>query len=207
MKTSFLCCSSALILTGVAVAGEPGKVQREVWKEIPGSGTWYLKNDPKFRGAPDLTEVIEGIEPKPNAGDNYGERLRGYVIAPASGEYRLYIAGDDNCELWLGEGESKFKTSKIAWILGTGFGFDRDWSKPRQWRKNPTQESAPIKLEAGKKYFFEVIHKEGVGADHVSVGWLTPGRKEIEVVPASALESYASGADPEDVDCDELADQ
>ena len=33
--------------------------------------------------------------------DNYGTRIRGYIHAPATGDYTFWISGDDNCELWL----------------------------------------------------------------------------------------------------------
>ena len=120
MKPGLLHLSLIALVTATAFGGERGKMQREVWKEIDGSGTWHLKNDAKFNQGPDVTELIEGISPPENAGDNYGQRLRGYLHAPQSGEYRFYIAGDDNCELWLGESDSKFSAAKISWIVGLG---------------------------------------------------------------------------------------
>ena len=49
-------------------------------------------------------------------------------------------------------------------------------SKPtaiHQWNLAPNQRSAWLKLEAGKRYYIEILHKAGTGPnDHWSVGWL-----------------------------------
>jgi hypothetical protein len=48
-------------------------------------------------------------------------------------------------------------------------------------------------LEKDKRYYIEVLHKEGIGGDHVGVGWLLPGEKGFkpcEVVPGSVLSPF-----------------
>ena len=57
------------------------------------------------------------------------------------------------------------------------------------------QKSSLIALKAGRRYFFEVLHKEGTGADHFAVGWSKPGESTAtatEVVPSYALSSYSA---------------
>src|SRR5690606_33459432 len=36
------------------------------------------------------------------------------------------------------------------------------------------QRSVVIALERGRQYYFEVLHKQSAGTDHVQVGWLRP---------------------------------
>ena len=47
---------------------------------------------------------------------------------------------------------------------------------PRSWEKlDPESISKLVRLEAGKRCFIEVLHKEGNGGDHVSVAWRKAG--------------------------------
>lgn len=98
-----------------------------------------------------------------NEGKNYGSRIRGYIHAPASGDYVFWISGDDQAELWLSEDESPSNKRKIAEAKNN--------SSMRQWEKHPHQKSEEIWLEKGRKYYIEVLHKENEGGDHVAVGW------------------------------------
>jgi hypothetical protein len=49
----------------------------------------------------DSTRLLTSFEGPVNVGSYYGSRISGYVHAPVSGNYVFYIAGDNNCELWL----------------------------------------------------------------------------------------------------------
>ena len=40
--------------------------------------------------------------------------MRGWVVAPVSGNYRFWIVGDRDFELWLSGDPSKFHKRKIA---------------------------------------------------------------------------------------------
>lgn len=51
-------------------------------------------------------DEIANFEVPSNAGDNDGARVRGYLTAPATGNYRFWIAGDDQASLYLGSNES-----------------------------------------------------------------------------------------------------
>ena len=41
--------------------------------------------------------------------------------------------------------------------------------------RTPNQQSSPILLTAGQKYYVEVLQKEGSGGDNVAVAWQGPG--------------------------------
>ena len=116
----------------------------------------------KFHQAPDIHELVLGAESS-LAADNYGSRLRGTVTAPVTGSYTFWVAGDDGVEMWLSTDDRKFNRQRVAWHTG--------YTDPQQWDKFGTQQSAPVQLVAGQKYYLEVLHKEGHGGDHVSVAW------------------------------------
>ncbi|MCX7590647.1 MAG: PA14 domain-containing protein, partial [Kiritimatiellae bacterium] len=121
--------------------------------------------------SPVRREFIPSLETPPDQGDAYGQRLRGYVHPPATGEYVFSIASDDGSELWLSTDDSPWKKRPVAWVDG--------WTGYRQFDKYPTQSSRPIQLESGRSYYMEVLHKEGFGGDHLSVAWKGPGVEGI----------------------------
>jgi hypothetical protein len=155
---------------------------------------------PKFLGVPSYQTLNAGAETMANVADTYGERLRGTLLAPVTGDYEFYIAADDNAELWLSTDDRKFHKKRIAFIDGTG---GAGYTALREWGKLPSQRSAPIHLEQGKRYFIEALHKEGLGGDHVSLAWRQPGGV-IEVIPAQQLRSFSW--DMDDLDDDYLPD-
>lgn len=187
-----------VLMPSILSAGEIGKMKREVWTGIGGNAISDLTGHTKFYGTPDIIETIDGSEAPSNWGENYGQRLRGYIIAPESGDYTFWIAGDDNCELSLSTDDSKFNKQRVAHISQWG-----GWAAPQQWDKFTSQKSAPIALVAGQKYFIEALQKEGGGGDNLAIAWQTPSGQR-ELIPVSALESFT--VDPGDVDDDGLKD-
>ncbi|HWN94780.1 MAG TPA: PA14 domain-containing protein, partial [Methylomirabilota bacterium] len=72
-------------------------VAREVWTGVPGTA---IKDIPLHAPA-SQTNNIGNLEGLTNFGDNYGERVRGYLIAPVTGNYYFWIAGNSSAELWI----------------------------------------------------------------------------------------------------------
>jgi hypothetical protein len=131
---------------------------------------------------PSASYQLTSFETKTNQGNNYGERIRGYLCVPQNGSYTFYIAGDDRCELWLSSDDDPAKKVKIASVpYFTGV---------REWNKYPAQKSVAISLVAGKKYYIEALHKEGPYADNLAVGWQTSSTDPISVIPGSSLSPY-----------------
>jgi len=49
--------------------------------------------------------------------------------------------------------------------------FETNWSSARVWQLGGAEESAPITLVGGQKYYIEALHKEGTGGDNLAVAW------------------------------------
>jgi len=150
----------------------------------------------KYLGQPDFQELLEGASySHVNVVDNFGQRLRGTVTAPVSGLYTFWIASDDSSELWLSSDDHKFQKQKIASLDG--------WLTYGDFDRGASQESAPILLQAGRKYYIEIVHKESEGGAHAEVAWQQPGGQR-EIIPSQYLASFIKELD--DLDDDDLPD-
>jgi len=161
------------------VAGEASGVLYEAWSGIGGYDVANLTQNAKFQGPPERREVLRDFEAPTDWGENYGARLRGYLIPPVGGSYVFRISADDKAELWLSTTASPADKTLIAEVT--------DWVPPRIWQQQPAQTSQPIALRAGQPYYVEVLHKESVGGDHVAVGWQMPDGALEQPIPGARL--------------------
>ena len=161
------------------IASDRGSITTEIWNGINGTDVSDLTSNANFPASPDSATSLTSLESTTNSGDNFGQRIRGYIHAPTTGPYTFYIAGDESAELWLSNSATETGKALIATVdAATG---------NRDWLASATQESGPVYLTAGQKYYVEVLHKESSGSDHVSVGWIQPGTDTIEVIEGQHL--------------------
>ena len=172
--------AGARLTVGASACTASGSILREYWANVKG----YLISSIPVTTAPTATTQLTSFEAPANVADNYEQRIRGYICAPATGNYTFYIAGDDNTELWLSTNDNPVDKQKIA--------YSTSWTKAREWTKYATQKSAVITLQANTKYYLEALQKEGNREDHLSVGWMTPGSSSITVIPGSVLSPFTS---------------
>jgi len=164
--------------TCATVCSATGSILQEVWLNRAGS----LISDIPVNTPPSASYQLTSFETATNVGNNYGQRIRGYLCVPQNGNYTFYIAGDDRCELWLSTDDDPMKKTKIASVpYYTGV---------REWNKYASQKSVPIALAAGKKYYIEALHKEGPYSDNLAVGWQSSPTSPISVIPGSNLSPY-----------------
>ena len=172
---------SGSAILNVRIIATDGSISRDVWTGIPGNQV----NAIPLATTPTSTGTLTTLEGPQNSGDDYGARIRGYITAPASGIYKFWLTADEAAELWISNDEEEVNSFKRA-ELTAPVAF-RDWAAGAA--------SPLLLLEAGKRYYVEVRHKEGAGNDHVSVGWLKPGETGTvasEVVPSYALSRYTA---------------
>lgn len=189
--------NSALSLAEVEVAGSAplrfsrlggGSVLYERWAGIVGNSVANLTGAERFPDSPDHETTLKAFEAPVGDGDSYGARMRGYLIPPKTGSYTFWIASDNGSQLWLGDGPDPASRQKIASV--SNYTSYRQWNDPEE----ENQQSGSVTLVAGKPYYIEALHKEGVGGDHLSVAWSGPGISERQVIGAQHLATY--GLDP-----------
>jgi hypothetical protein len=166
----------------VSCAGS-GTILREVWNNIGGN---EISSIP-VTTTPSTSGTITSFEAPSEAGDNYGQRIRGLVCPPYTGAYTFWIASDDGSELWLSTDQNAANKVKIAFVT---------WSNPRSWDENPTQKSVAINLVAGQKYYIEALHKEGGGEDHLAIGWQMPEGTYERPIPGNRLLPFIQNVSP-----------
>lgn len=172
-----------------------GVIVNEQWNSISGSKLANLTDNSKFPSQPTLRTLLSETDLPSGAGDNYGNRIRGYLRPTVTGDYLFWVAGDDETAFWLSPTDSPFDRVRTAWA--------ETWTSHRSYDANPSQRSIPIRLVAGQSYYFELLHKEGTGGDHASLAWRVPGGTRT-LIPAANVVSFARLAT--DIDDDGLPD-
>lgn len=166
------------------VVNAGGTIGREVWAGIAGNSLTSIPTGT----SPSSSASIGSLEAPSDVADNYGARIRGYITAPETGNYYFWIAGSDAAELSISNDAEPVNLIKRAWV-STGS------STPRNWNGEANQKSAWLALVQGKRYYVEILHKAGTGADNLAVGWLKPGQTGTvpsEVVPGFVLTPWAA---------------
>jgi len=171
-----------ITVTAATSCAGTGKISREIWTGIQNNVVGAIPVNLPPNGTSELTI----FEDPTNVGDNYGTRVSGYLCVPATGAYTFWISSNDNSELWLSTDDNPLNKRRIAYVSG--------YTDPRQWTKYASQQSAPVNLVAAGKYYIEALHKEGVGSDHMAVGWQLPGGTQERPIPGTRLSPFVVGS-------------
>jgi DNA-directed RNA polymerase specialized sigma24 family protein len=164
----------------------PGLIRREIFNNIGGGSVSDLTGNAAYPDHPSTVTYDAAFFFPENQVPNYGTRMRGYLHPPATGEYQFWIAGDDNCELWLSSDQSSAHKRLIARVATyTGF---------QDWTHEAGQRSDPVTLQGGQLYYIEALHKQGQGGAHLAVGWRLPDGTLERPIPGRRLSILASPA-------------
>jgi hypothetical protein len=164
-------------------------ITRELWTGVAGSSISSIP----VSTPPTSTSTLSSLSAPVDSGDDYGARIRGFITAPATGDYRFFLRADEAAEFWLSNDDEPVNAWKRAELTSPASG--TDWST--------SAKSPLLRLEAGKRYYLEILHKESTGGDHLAIGWSKPGESDSvpsEIVPGHVLtrfEDVSLGASPD----------
>ncbi len=161
--------------------GGTGQILREWWTNIFGTAIIDLTSSPDYPANPAGSDFPVEFEAPTDWNDKYGTRMRGYLHPTVTGQYRFWIASDDNGELWLSSDDDPINAVLIASVPG--------WTYPQEWDKYGTQQSVLITLQAGEKYYIEALQKDNFGGDNLAVAWLPPAGTQ-EVIDGAFLSPF-----------------
>ena len=185
--SSIVCAATLLAASHAAVAQTPmNGLLREVYEGINGGTLADLTNNPAFPDSPTSENIVtDYFEAPTDILDSYGQRMRALIMPPTTGSYTFWIASDDASSLYLSTDETPASRSAVASV--------GSWTPSRNWSVEASQQSAPVKLQAGKKYYIEALMKEGEGGDNLAVRWQLPDGTIEEPIPATRLLVYGLG--------------
>ncbi|HSH16938.1 MAG TPA: PA14 domain-containing protein, partial [Verrucomicrobiae bacterium] len=149
---------------------EAGELEQFFYAPLDGGTVAELTAAPEFPEQPFVVTPVNwfntGLEGLTNASFHYGSWLRGYLEAPVTGDYVFYLSADDSAEFHLSTDHTPANQRLVARVASPVPHAAYDWQYD--------QRSVVIALERGRQYYFEVLHKQSAGTDHVQVGWLRP---------------------------------
>lgn len=189
-RLSFAFFLSSVIMGGVVssycaepVAPPQKGVTQELWERVKGGSVEDFTQKGAYKqNRPSKTFVTETFDVN-DVGDEYGARYSALLSVPKSGEYTFWLAANDTAELWLSSDDQAGNLKKIAELTKS--------SGPKKF--NVEGKSAAIKLEAGKKYYLQALHKEQGRVDHLAVAWEGDGLKKT-VIPKENLTPALDGS-------------
>jgi hypothetical protein len=163
-----------VVMPSVSADYVASEADYKVYTGITGSTIASLTSAPSYPNSPTSTSTLTSLEGT-HSGDNYGSVITAYIVAPETGNYRFYIASNENGSLLFNSsGANPSGAVEIASVSGS--------TTLRQWNKYAVQQSAIIPLTAGQIYYLRALQKESTGSDHLSIGWITPSNATITVI-------------------------
>ncbi len=167
-KIALLVLAICVVLPTVSSA----EVLREIWNGGRGiDAAIDLANSGTPADQVDILENPTWVD----IADNYSARMSGWLTVPETGEYTIYVAGDDYQRLYVSQDDNPFNAVEVARVDG--------WTSSQEWTKYESQKAEPMMLTEGQVLAFVGIMQEGGGGDGQDWGWIAPGTEEIVVIP------------------------
>lgn len=139
-----------------------GAVLREVWRNVPGNKVDEFEKYIAEHPQPSEMTSLDRFESPEDEADNYGQRLRGFLFPPTTGQYTFTIRANAEGLLYLNDAEHSDQRRRIL-------------------------EGEKVRLEASRAYAVEAFHKESTGKDNFSVSWTLPDGTVETPIPGERL--------------------
>jgi hypothetical protein len=153
--------------------GPGAGIARDWWTDLKGMSLTNLDN---LAGPPTGREILgKAFETPVNAATNFEARYQGFLIPPITGSYKFWIANESVSEFWLSADATPAKKTKIAEVT-----LSTPYSK---WPHTHEAESVSVNLEAGKRYYLEVLQQQQSGSTQLAVRWQLPNGTEERPIP------------------------
>jgi Big-like domain-containing protein/Ig-like domain-containing protein len=145
----------------------------------------------RLTGAPSSTAHIRTLDSVEMAGNccengaNYGVRVRATLVPPVTGSYVFATSSDDGCEVYLSTNDDPASKVLIA--------REPEWAGYREFHSHGADDRGDVNanrgpkgagmnisqardLQAGCRYYIELLFAEGGGGDNFSVMWQLAGK-------------------------------
>ncbi len=169
--------------------GIAGQVLWERWcgPELLDTGIEDIRRFGKYPLHPDETRNLPNFEIKPANGKiSSASRLRAYVVPPVSGPYRFYVTGQDSASLYVSLSGKSYERQLAC---------SANMIAPNTW----TKSSGIYYLQAGARYYLELVVQAETRPGYAQVGWTTPTDGAPKLIPGERLISMGAEDDSNDV--------
>lgn len=168
--------SSTTQVTARFVLDAGTRVER--WLGVSGDSVDDLLASTHYQNdAADVVDTGQTLEVGDSGTSNFGQRLSAVIVPVTTGDYVFGLTSDDGSQAWMAaDGNDQNLVSILRRDSWTGF---RNWAS--------AAVTIPIPLRAGHAYCVEILHKEGGGGDHVSLGWKFEGASDFSLIPESEV--------------------
>jgi len=207
MSTGDRGCSSANGCAGNCAINlaKVGEAYREFWENPTGAGNSNqipsltscqysaFPDNATYPGVPILGGLrghsLTNSTKFNDIGDNYGERVRGFIKAPATGNYTFWLDSDQAGQLYISTLILLGGTASLP-SKATGVAFVNDYT-PQGTFNLAGQKSQAVVMVQDNYYYFDFFHRASGGTtDHWEIRWTKPGQSmTFETVPASVIYS------------------
>src|SRR6185436_19053174 len=170
-----------ILTAALAFSARAGVVLDLNYGPVSGLTVSALTNFVDYPNNPVLppTVLTSGLREPVDFGNTYGAWTRGFIEAPQDGQYTFWIASDDDGQFFLSTDENP--ANRVLACHNAGYVGDQSYND------KPTQKSALITLQKGRKYYFEMLHKEENGGDHCTIAWTLPDSTFATPIPSRSL--------------------
>ncbi|NBA87971.1 hypothetical protein GVN16_19530 [Emticicia sp. CRIBPO] len=167
----------------------------ERWNNVPGNNVSDFTKDIRYMQgqAADYLNFIDltnsGLYINSGSGQEYyATRTRGYICPPIQGEatYKLYLTADNSAELFISPtSDSENPSAKTTVLLKEDNGGDGG--------HHFVPAETTVTLVGGKKYYFEILHKQWVSGSFVRLEWQANGIPK-QTIPENRISKYVQVA-------------
>ena len=176
----------------VTARAKPGGVTNgldvHIWRMQCGSNVTFLKKSQFFPKYPDEKKVINDFEIEDDR-VNYGQKIFGYLHPQSNGLFHFAITSDDTSELWISTDENPGNKRLVARVF-----IEKAiaWTGKDELDKYPEQRTKePLNLQVKKKYYVEVLHKQGSGKGFARVFWTTSDKdQDFRLITSECLSPF-----------------
>ncbi len=166
------------------VGGAEG-LRCDYFERIPGKQISAIHKAANYPDRPDRTVQVRRFELSEDVGDNYGVRIRGFLVPSASGAYTFSVVADDAAQLWLSTDDTPANARRLVSY--------ETWVPKGLWTARGDQQSPACELVAGRRYFIEAFLKENNGHDYLAVAWKGPVSDKYAVINSAFLQPWTEG--------------
>ena len=177
----------SLTMSDVLSLGVRGKLNLYRWNDFCSVGTNKFKSIPGFPSNPYTKSTLSTLNTQ-FVGNNFGQRIFGYLIPPVSGVYSFSVASSSSLELWISLYPNPSHSRLIASVCDAHV---NPADCPSLREDNYTAYlSDTMHFSEDKPYYIEILTVYTLNDSRIDVKWRKPGADVYSDIPSKCFVSF-----------------